>query len=1528
MTEQPDDWYDDLLDRENNPEGLGRPQGIAGNLKDEAVGRAKDFASDRIKDAGKKALKQAGKSGAEAGAEAAAGGGAAAGAGAAAGGSAAAGAAAGGAAASGGAAAAGAGVAATTGVETAGIGVAVGALIAAMGSKKGRWAIVITFGILAVSWLVIVVTAVMIPVIIKETMSQSTTNPIKSVLNVRTPIMLAKMGAKGAKALGSTAVDVGKYAAGGIGKGLKKIGIGTLPGGDPTLASTVSDPARGPDGAVLAATDAGGAVAEAEDSRLITLAEAMGEQGFFSMLSTKYGLIIESDKGKSYTVKLNGKVIKTVQTEEALIKLFEENATLQELMLLITTKELHVVDYSKRITLAEKSLADYKTNQLFIPGGDNAVTKDEVKQVRKTSLETQNNPFLAAMTTELTCEPDCGSWVAERVSEDSADLTANISDTDSFSTPGTLKSKMADRIKSDAANNDTFLEWYRYVDEIKRTSELDTPEEIAASKFIQGTLKTKKDQSSRQWYHWQTSVEQFETGNLSDKTASVLFQSLKDGQSSKAYRHLGGQTGGVELKEYEKINDNQDNIVHTIYEGWKKENQKQAGIVEKALKNNILQAINNGGFSGFIASVFSGGDGNATKTEKKAVVEAGFELGSEIMIPTCDATKDGPRFMNCLYAGAEASARDMGISDYGLNGAIPEEEYQKTLGYVANVEKRVAAKAPLMERLTSMKGSQSFARTLVLQASIPIDISTSLSAFASYLAQLPSHITSLAVTSTNGTVLAAETASETKINNIDRAGITLNSLQDTPLSKTLDDPSGSLTSCPVTEENQENLCRSDETTYLALAGKFGLLPEGGQSLSFTVGSYNILNAEYFPEDSKRIGGCSTTPVTGDPDCAKTRTTRQAQIISGKAGLNPALDIVGLQEVSPAQYTQLRGQLTGYDSFPANGSRLSPGLDGNVAMFWNKQKFTKFAQGKTAAMSNTAKDVTNPWVGLQALNGQKVYITSIHYANSANGGTDAVVKRSAKLTMDWVRSKLKEETTVIVMGDFNDRLDQKLAYCIYTEDGLMQHLNDMSQGDDPGAGCASPDTPGPDHIYATPKQNVTAAGWTIMPNTGLVAQSSDHVPVYATMTFPSAGAGSEFNIATFNVLGKSHSSGDYKARMDRSINVLDQNNVDIIGFQEFQPDQRTYFKQKVGSTYELYEPTPRKGDNSIGWNKTKFALIDKGVMPGLVYFNGGKLYAPWVKLQDNRTSQQFYVLNTHDPAGPTYAKERFDDANEHHRYVTELKKQGLPIFFTGDFNSGFSLRSSGNTTYGNVARNLTYCIFTRDKTLRNAFDVFEKREVTCPNQGNDNAVDHIYLTDGPEVTKYFKIDGGKMTNGSDVHDTHIAEITIPGTGSDTGGASGTWSLPAKKSSWVSDGQRWLEPHGTGRSIAWTNGIVAAADINRGASNDDCGDDIYSMLAGTVVSSPPSPTIQIKSVINGKTVLITYAHGNNNKQSGQVGAGEKISEVGTRGNSTACHLHLEISYGGKPVCPQDVLPLVARGQSPNLDELVTKARYACR
>ena len=1562
MNENPDDWYNDLQERENNPD-----QNRGGGLRDSVSDHAKDYAHNKLKEAGTDAAKKLGKEGAKEGGKAlgkgavssgtgAATGGAAAGTGAATGG-----AAAGTGAATGGAAAAGAGVAATTGIETAGIGVAVGALIALLGNKTFRNVTIgaVAIGILA--QIAIVIMAVMMPIIIMTAVMNSVIDTIKDSIVVRGATMVAEGVTGLAGAIGDTIDSVTPW-------------DGAVPfvtnEYDPsgTIAST-------DEGVVLAtattasAPQVAGAQANIADSRLSKLYSEMNSQGYFKLLYTKYGLRIKSpDGGKTYRVFYRDKLHKKYDSKAALDKAFQNDKLLRKIMTAFIQDDLKIVEYTKRVTLAEKGMSNYSTSQLFVPGGNSANDDDAVSDVRKSSLETQNSPFMSQMSEKLGCvSTDCGTWVASTINEDATTLVDSVSNKTHFLPDGTLRSKMDDRAKEETSD-DSFIQWYAYVKEVAEAAKLTNEDEIANNTFIQGVVSTRKEQAARQFLHWSTIADQYKASQLTNASASALFRSFEGGSNAKSYRYLNGKTGGTAFKDSEKINDNKLNPVRAVFNSWLEEEPKEAKVVKKALDltdgfwGTILGAI---GFDDFYAKL------RTNDTDEATVKVAGYKLASKIMIPVCDATTTGSNFMNCIYAGGQTIARDVGISDYGHSGKITRQEAKKRTAYVDETQALIDADRPLLARLTDINSERSFARTFLMNASIPFGTDATSGLF-SYFLNIPKQTLQLALSSGDRQVLA-DSDEEVNINNIDRAGNTLDSLLNENLSATLDDPNGTIASCLATQENQENLCRTDETTYLALAGKFGLLPDTGTSFSFTVASYNILHSGSHPEDSIRVGGCDASPVEGDPACTKTRTNRQLQIITGQTG-NPAFDLFGTQETSPAQHSLLRAGLAGYDVFPQNTGRMHNAKDGAVAIWWNTSKFSKVEQGKAAGISNTSKSITNPWVGLQTSTGQKVYAISVHYAIEDLGGSASSIEKSARLTMDWVRSKAKGDSIVIVMGDFNDTLAEKNHYCVFTEDSILQHLSDLEQGDPANAGCSKPDTRGIDHIYATPVMNLQASGWTSMDKTGIVAQASDHAPVYSTLTIPAIGGGQPVpyqnavydgsapdpavirgDDGTYHV----YATGKVHLTSTDLVNWKKDNSPIVNGMPAnarncwWAPDVA-----KIGSTYVMTwtggggDCSPRDGSVGIHYAvsskaegpykyKSRLSLdhgyaIDSHIMTdgnkSYIYFGGGIIKVAEITLEGESLTTK----------GPTRTLlQRINPGDETLEGEWVVKRGDYYYLF---YSYGHYQESSNKTPreYSvRIARSVNpmgpFAPRGEYKPVLQGKDPFRgpgHNSIAVDDAGQDWMVYHAW-SKGKRVLMIDKItypDGWPVVNdGNGPSSELVPDGPVIGTAeSNPGVGAGNWAWPVDKSWWKSNRADWMGAH---TMISGTFTSPYAKGMGSDIGDPPNGSAVYAMLGGKVIKTNlcgAGEGMIIESQTSYGKLQIAYGHGTNPryKVGDTVPTGSQILNLGEVGcKVSGGHLHIDMALSGRHICPQDVFLTMDSGQEPNLLELVNKAKAPC-
>lgn len=173
----------------------------------------------------------------------------------------------------------------------------------------------------------------------------------------------------------------------------------------------------------------------------------------------------------------------------------------------------------------------------------------------------------------------------------------------------------------------------------------------------------------------------------------------------------------------------------------------------------------------------------------------------------------------------------------------------------------------------------------------------------------------------------------------------------------------------------------------------------------------------------------------------------------------------------------------------------------------------------------------------------------------------------------------------------------------------------------------------------------------------------------------------FRIATFNVLGNSHTTahGDESTRpsgtkrMTQTVQAINAGRPSIIGFQEMERVQYAAFKHLTGSTYGTYP-----GDdtdqlvvaNNIAWRNDTWRMMSATTFT-VPYFYGKYSRRPLVLLQNVHTGQEVYVMNTHNPAnvrGNALAWRNKSVAIEA-ALITRLRSThpNIPVLFTGDMN---------------------------------------------------------------------------------------------------------------------------------------------------------------------------------------------------------------------------------------------------------------------
>ena len=172
--------------------------------------------------------------------------------------------------------------------------------------------------------------------------------------------------------------------------------------------------------------------------------------------------------------------------------------------------------------------------------------------------------------------------------------------------------------------------------------------------------------------------------------------------------------------------------------------------------------------------------------------------------------------------------------------------------------------------------------------------------------------------------------------------------------------------------------------------------------------------------------------------------------------------------------------------------------------------------------------------------------------------------------------------------------------------------------------------------------------------------------------------SSYNVASFNVLGASHTGAggnkpgfaSAEQRMKGAVDALQSHNVDIAGLQEFQGPQQQQFK-KLAPGFDMFAD----GDNAIVWNAKKFRAVEKRTVT-IPYFEGNPRKMPVVQLEDKSTGKRMWIINIHNPADtkdhPRNAANRARAVQIEQNLVRELRASGLPVMIVGDFNEGKSV----------------------------------------------------------------------------------------------------------------------------------------------------------------------------------------------------------------------------------------------------------------
>jgi hypothetical protein len=248
----------------------------------------------------------------------------------------------------------------------------------------------------------------------------------------------------------------------------------------------------------------------------------------------------------------------------------------------------------------------------------------------------------------------------------------------------------------------------------------------------------------------------------------------------------------------------------------------------------------------------------------------------------------------------------------------------------------------------------------------------------------------------------------------------------------------------------------------------------------------------------------------------------------------------------------------------------------------------------------------------------------------------------------------------------------------------------------------------------------------------------------------------FRMASFNALGSSHTKrGTHRrqkasgpARTARAGQYVLDNNIDLVGFQEMQADQRSAFMGATDGRYALYpgnELRSMDGENSIAYRLDTWELVKADTI-SIPYFGGHPRNMPVIMLKNKQTGITAYFTNFHNPADTqefgNQGRWRAIAQDRETQLFGELKDNGYPVFVTGDMNE----------------RESWFCAVSGPGALVSAAEtVFGRNGCSVPGF----RIDWIAGSQGVVFSNYHEDDSGVVSWMTD-HSVMITDATIDST----------------------------------------------------------------------------------------------------------------------------------------------------------------------
>ncbi len=283
--------------------------------------------------------------------------------------------------------------------------------------------------------------------------------------------------------------------------------------------------------------------------------------------------------------------------------------------------------------------------------------------------------------------------------------------------------------------------------------------------------------------------------------------------------------------------------------------------------------------------------------------------------------------------------------------------------------------------------------------------------------------------------------------------------------------------------------------------------------------------------------------------------------------------------------------------------------------------------------------------------------------------------------------------------------------------------------------------------------------------GLLASSADgprggapaHREPLHSFVLTSAKGGdkdTKFHVASFNVLGYNHTvkGGDAKGyaggvkRMEYAYKIIQHHNVNVVGFQELQPQQYEKFNKLTGKRWSLY-PGDRleriSMHNSIAWKTHKWERVDVDYI-NIPYFYGDPVKMPIVELRNKKSGQLVYFANFHNPADSYGNAQKWRDQARRKEIKLANRKvgEGIPLVITGDMNE----------------REKYFCNMVAKSPMHAANGGKNGHEAPCDTP-EPMGIDWIFGSKHMQFEDYAKVET-KLVHKTTDHPFVVARATIP------------------------------------------------------------------------------------------------------------------------------------------------------------------------